>query len=507
MGYKGGLCWVCNMGVQNDVWKAVDDKRPEGMRQHKWRHSHAGIEAALAHKGYELITTQEELDNMAVPRSSLNKACFMYRKVAVTRNGLQSSPTSISGLLSGNSGLLTMEELTIVRDSVSADRIAAQPKGVTLNNDKESLAVDDLDAMIQIEQVLYREHLMECRLADIAYAVQGSDLASEVYVADQVKTSRVAKNGVLTMHHGGYGKVLKVGSMIGMLKKSMSLTCIGLTAVGDVSVVWFFADEGALAMLSTFDTEQNFCPVLKLKKKSLHPFTMAYNSPEFRFDVGASADECARLRQRKLDHAVNGVKRTLLYLNEDDSQIPSEGNRRELASMKVTRDACKMIGASVVRLHEDANGAVDFRVRYGEYNVKIQDKAIGQTFSMRNEGKHPYNPDTIDVLQTTLVEERCVYAIPMRMMKDSRVVSTFSEADLMKKSIRVTCEPWRIRFAAFHHDLNTDAGRRSYLAACVAAVAVPSLSDRDFYKNMLKNNALKIGSKRQLKERANAAAA
>lgn len=60
---------------------------------------------------------------------------------------------------------------------------------------------------------------------------------------------------------------------------------------------------------------------------------------------------------------------------------------------------------------------------------------------------------------------------------------------------------WKTTNAAFMHDLSTDDGAQSYVAACKAAAEVPPLTNQDFYQNMLDANKHLFGSKKQLQRR------
>ena len=84
------------MGVQNDVWHSVDDQRPSAMIISAWRHSYDGVRAALASKGFELITTPAEFAELLPPRDAKGAKCFMQRKVVV---GERLGPTKICALL------------------------------------------------------------------------------------------------------------------------------------------------------------------------------------------------------------------------------------------------------------------------------------------------------------------------------------------------------------------------------------------------------------------------
>lgn len=186
------------------------------------------------------------------------------------------------------------------------------------------------------------------------------------------------------------------------------------------------------------------------------------------------------------------------FWNEDDSQIPCGTHRIEKRSMNMTRTACNMIGIKVEKKHEDSYGPVDFIVNG---NVKVQDKASSEKFHMRSTGKLPYNPNNIDILQVSDLENNIVYAIPMRiMMTNGIVTSFFSSEQLMKKTIHLTVK-WKENHKEFKHDFKTKEGIISYVKACEESSKVQSLTDINFYKNMIDENKDKFGSKKQINAR------
>ena len=72
----------------------------------------------------------------------------------------------------------------------------------------------------------------------------------------------------------------------------------------------------------------------------------------------------------------------------------------------------------------------------------------------------------------------------------------------MRINIHLT-KNWYLEYDKYKHDLKTIEGIKSYVAACEAAAAIPPLTDKQFYKKILEDNADKFGSKNQLKERNN----
>lgn len=333
------------MGKTTDIWKAVEDQRPAGTKQLQWQHSYDGVKAALKHAGFELVTASDSFVDIDIPLDNRKRKNFSARKVVVTRAGCVSKPTMIRHLLSGNSGVLTDDERLAIQQKVGVANSAKQAKGVATTANAESRAIDELDALLGLTGFLYRRHLYEHRLADMAYCPNdgsqsgryySTHVAQEVWVGDQVKHSVAGDNGQCKFNRDG--TIMTVAGMISYLNAGLSLTCIGKTADDKVDVVWFFHGQNDITMLSQFDSTQTFQPRLHLKITSSNEFTEAYNAKEHRYDVGRSADECQRLMERKLSVVRVGVKHTLRYLNEDDSQIPAEHHRLEHKAFAMTRE-------------------------------------------------------------------------------------------------------------------------------------------------------------------------
>lgn len=485
------------MRKKSEVWKAVEDQRPANVTDICWKRSYNGVKAALKHVGLELAMTCEEFDDIVIPLDSKRHKKYNYRKVIVTRAGHTSEPTMIGHLLTGNSGLLTDDERLIIKQRVGAARSVLQPKGVALHNNNESRAADELDMLIGATSFLHREHLWEHRLADVAYSFTG-ELTKAVWHGEQIKHAVADKRGVCQFKCAG-----NVAGMISYLKAGISLTCIGKSADDKVDVVWVFDGQDDIRLLEQFEPDQAFTPVLHMTQTSANKFTMAYNATKHRYDVGKSVDERKRLLDRKVSAARYGAKHTLTYLNEDDSQIPGETHRLEHEAFSLTRAACARIGVDVKRIPEDAYGPIDFRLGNIARN---QDKVFRRQVCMRPVGRHPYNPDNIDIFQLTDLDKKHVYALPMRLIRDGKVESFFSETALMRFSL--TCSAaWKEANKIYLYDLKDETGIQSYVNACIAASQVPQLTDRAWYSNILTANAQQFGSKKQMKARKAAAKA
>ena len=289
---------------------------------------------------------------------------------------------------------------------------------------------------------------------------------------------------------------MTVSGMLKYVTAGLGLTCIGLTNEGVVDVVWFFYGDEDIAWLSTLDPKQAFRPTLHLERQSSNAFTLAINTPEHRYEVGKSAAERTRLLTRRMLAQRIGVKRTLEFLNEDDSQIPAEKHRTEHKAFAMVRAACARIDVLVERHHEDAYGAVDFRLG----TARVQDKNFSSQVNTRGAGRHPYDPDKFDILQFTDVEHQQVYALPMRVLLTDRTESFFSKEALMRNTLACNAK-WREAHKQYLFDLKEASGIKAYVQACEAASKIPKLSDRSFFSNMIANNQEKFGSKKQLAER------
>jgi len=366
--------------------------------------------------GYILVTNKDEFDSMQIPLDKLGQKKFQNRKIVVTRDGIQSIPTIIQNLLSGKAGLLTQDERNIIQQQIIEDKKLQQPKGQKINNDKESFAINALDTLLQTEKYMDKHHLLEHRITDVAYGFKGANL----YVADQVKTAYAKLNQV--------NFSVKVGEMIKILEKDMSLTCIVMKE-DKVDVVWFFQGNNAIDALNKFDKNKVLQPTCHSVLKSENTFSVAMNDSMFRYNVGKSEQEIERLLQNKFMFVRLGVKHSIQYLNEDDTQIMCPFHRIEHQSFAMTRDACELINVNVKKYHEDNYGPVDFRM-HGR--IKIQDKSYKKHFVMRPRGRLPYNPDAFDIFQLSNLKTCEIYAIPMRTLVNDIVTSTFPQETLMK---------------------------------------------------------------------------
>jgi hypothetical protein len=474
-----------------DIWKAVDDQRKDfKMSKYVWNKSFEGVKAVIKYIGLTMITTKEELDAMEIPMEKNGTKRYSHRKIDVSKNGIISK-SCINSILSGNNGLRTKAERDVIFKNVGILQSISQPKGISTTNNKESKAIDNLNILIGISDYIHSEHLFENRLYDMAYCMIGDDINEKVFVADQVKSSRVGENGCV--YFSGSNGMLTVGDIISILENG-SLTCIGKNQDNKVDVVWFFNGIDNINVLQKFNTKKTFNQILHPKVKSSNEFTLSMNDPLIRFNIGKSSEECHRLHKKKLEYIKIGIKHSLTFWNEDDSQIPLLNHRIEQRSFNMTRNSCKNINIKVERVHNNSYGPVDFIVNG---IVKIQDKAPAQTISIRGYGKLPYNPNDIDIFQVSDLVNNTVYAIPMRVMTNEIVTSFFTSEYLMKTSVYFGPK-WKEEYKHFKYELKTSDNTLSYVNACENANKIPQLTDRDFYKNMVDKNKDKFGSRKQL---------
>lgn len=466
----------------NELWQKVDHLRPESTPLSDWKKSYDGTSAALATLHLIMITTKNEFDAMSYPIDKKGKVRPEMRTVVVSRENVVSKPIAIQSLLSQKSRLLTKEEHAIVNAQRRDIMKAARPKGSPITNRGEAQAIDDMHTMIDITAVAHCEHLHECRAADVAYCHSYVDKGGRVFVGDQVKSVQVCTStGTLSFN-------VTVAKMISILQQEISLTFIAKNADGKVAVVWVF-DAADIENLSSFEPSLYFSPKLYLQRKSTHVFTTYINDRDHRYDIIKFATERIRLRDKKIAILNSGTKNTLRYWNEDTSQIWSSTNRTELASFLAISEACKNVGMTVTRNAKDAYGPVDFHIGM----CRIQDKAITghsederhrDQFAIRSRGKHPYNPDDIDILQVSILNMGIVYAVPMRKVIGGMVFSFYDEEELLQNTVRLT-KAWRERHARFAYNLALTEDVRRYVRACDQAAHIPELHDRTFYKIML----------------------
>lgn len=479
----------------SDVWKAVYEKRTNiEIKEIEWKQSYEGVRAAIEYVGLTLITTKEELDAMEIPvdKNRHNYKKYNDRKIKVSKNGIIREST-ICSLLNGGSSLKTDEEMLEIRKKVGFNNSSVLPKGISTTNNLETKTINELDTIINISSYAQRKHITEHRLYDIAYCLINDNIDNKVFVADQIKSSKVNNRG--RIQFSGKNSSLTINQMISILENG-SLTCIGKNQDNKIDVVWFFYGTNIINILNKFDMSQKFTSTLHLTRNSNNKFTLAMNDPLFRFDVGKSSTECQRLLAKKIDFIKNGPKYSLIFLNEDDSQIPCANHKIEQNSFNMTRLICKNINVVVEKRHEDSYGPIDFIVNG---SARVQDKVATNIFHVRHDCRLPYNPDTIDIFQISDLINKIVYTIPMRVIKNDIITSFFTSEQLMKNTIRFSLK-WKKTHKQFKHDFKTNEGAISYVNFCDSASKIPQLTDRNFYTNMINENKEKFCSKKQLAE-------
>lgn len=330
--------------------------------------------------------------------------------------------------------------------------------------------------MLNLQYHLQIEHLIEFRLGDVSYAL----LQSNLWMADQVKSSRIKKDGSFTFRVKG--SEMKIEHMIKILESNMSLTCIGMDRDYHIEIVWLLHGQSALRMLKTFHSSQGFHP-RRTTDSTRNPFLKLMNAPDWRYDIGDSQKERLRLVCKYKKIVEESASHSLTFLNEHDSQIPSNSNRIEHLSFEMTRAALRSAGVEAKREAADSCGPVDFRVD----NARIQDKCGKSSFNMRKPKGYPYNPDDIDIFQVSCMSEHVVYAFPMRIPKGSDIVSFFSEKELIVTNYTMT-KKWKVKNMQYRYDFKSDADINKYISDCRSASNTPMLSHREFYSDMIKSN-------------------
>lgn len=466
------------------VWANVaDEQKDSGVPEKKWKQSYDGVKAALKSIRLIMVTTREEFEKLKIPKTSDGRLAYLHREITVSRDGIVSKPVRIVSLFTGNAALYTEDELNAVNREKSIKSIDRYKKGGPIHNKIESETIDRLDNLIDVKLYFKRQHLIEFRLCDIAYAkLQNDD--DEIWIGEQIKTATATTQGRCVYS-------IQIDRMLSYLEKHINLVFIGSERESkEVEVVWYFSGQQAIDMLKKFDRKQLFSPMLYPKRKSNNQFTKAYSDTIFRYDV-SDINERKRLLKKKISVYNACKKLTINYLNSDPSQIPSFSHRVEEISYQVTKKACELLNVTVERHHNDAYSSVDFRV---DGRVGVQDKVWGKTFVMKYPGNYPYNPDNIDILQITNIETSVVYAIPMRVeSSNNKIKSTFTADELMKYSVNL-CAKWQKKHHKYICDLSSHIGIKKYLEICKKAGKTPKLSDEEFYIRILQEFGSKFWS-------------
>ena len=462
----------------SDIWNSIKRFKPDTMNQIDWHQSYEGTCAALEFVGLKMKCTKEEFLNITPPVEKSGKKKFADRKIVVYRNNIESKPTTIHHLLTGKSSLRTPEEMNAIHKKVSDYAKHRQPKSVLTTNNFEKDAIDLLNVMINVTSKLSFSHNSELRRSDISYKLPDENM----YVGFQVKTAAVSRDRLMF--------AVTNGQIVNFLKSDLCVVCIGMTKDRKaINVVWVFFGDDIKKQFEERKESSSWNPTMQLKIQSEDPFVLRYNSSMYRFETGAEYDNHKNERKRLLDKIVEivriGKKQTLEYFNTDISQIKAKTHQTEQESFFQTRDAILKTYPyiQVEKLIDDNYSPIDFRVN----NARIQDKVALQIHGFRSKSRYPYNPDEIDALQVSFLADHVIYLFFMRVQKNNEVVSYFSAKELMHQT-KECGKNWKENNKCRRYDLNKPEDVNKYIEACAAAHAIPPLTDRSFYQNIIDAN-------------------
>lgn len=290
------------------IWEDIDDQRPTKINITEWKRSYEGVKCALAHVGYEIVTTKEEFQNILIPSNERQKF-YMNRKIIVSRHGIVSNQCYIRDILNKTKSLKTPEEQTQSRQLIVDNCKKRLQKGECCSHNVEVNASEKLAKILDISKYLQRIKLLESRRGDVAYGILNQNSNQTLFVADQEKSATVTKDGQLSFNH--HNRNITVQGMIDILVHGMSLTLIGKNQNNDPSVIWLFYGCSAINILSKFPSSLTFAPRLRLKRKSQNPFSIAINQNLFRFDIENNSDDIRRLLKRKINIVNKGSNFTI----------------------------------------------------------------------------------------------------------------------------------------------------------------------------------------------------
>ena len=472
----------------SDVWNAINNQKPSEYNYFQWKQSFLGVSAALASIGLVLKTSEAEFECLPVPEYDGDRR-FMERRVIVLRNGIESPPTPINNLLSGQSSLQTKEELAIKRRTQGEALAAYRMKGVACSHQVETKASTDVAKILNLNNYLQKITLFEGRLADQAYCKIQDDTTQAVFVADQEKSALETSQGQLAFK--SRNTIITYGGMLKILQTGYSLTMIGRRkSDGQPDVIWLFFGSEAISALRALPATLTFAPRLHLKIKSSNPATLICNNSSFRFEIGSSSKEIDRLLQRRVQIVEDGDKHSLDFLNDDLSQIPCPNGKTEHMSFMMTRAACHLLGAKIEHFAEDSYSRIDFRL---DKKCRIQDKVTRDNLYLRSPGGYPINPDDADILQITDLKQQIVYAVPLRVEREDKIISYFTEDQLMKRSIWLSAA-FKDQLLSYHFDMKQTDDIQGYINICEKAHQTPAISDQSFYLDIINKHAGKFGA-------------
>lgn len=464
-----------NMAIQK-LWKEIDHLRPDGTDMLTWTRSYEAITAALSVLNLEMVTTKEELDACAAPRNGNGRGdSYGSRKIIVKRDENVSKPTNIHSILSGRTKLLTIEERASICTNSGRILSAVRPKGVVPTHNLESHTFDQLSALINLPSTLEYAHLLECRKADVALRTKTQSL--DTYAPIQNKTGTINPKSAVIFNIGTLKKLVE------HLENGRGVICLSL-AHKDASIVmvWFMTPAD-IQHLSVLDVSVHWRPTIDPKRKTSSSNISTLNDERYRFDMRMPAERQRLLRRLTKFATDNTSKHSLQFLNEDESQMAKNHYVEQLA-YSVVRDALNTLQVVCERRHEDAYTSVDYVI---DGTVRVQDKSTtgaSPQFCMRRRSGLPYNPDDLDVFQFTVIPSKTIYAFPMRYHGDDEILSFFTSKQLMSRSSPVN-KLWFEKNTQYKYDMNDAADVTRYLAFCRSAAAVPPLTNKSFYTEMI----------------------
>jgi hypothetical protein len=339
-------------------------------------------------------------------------------------------------------------------------------------------AIDALHKFIKLPKHLEFQHGIENRTSDGFYIFIGdnsnTDATEKKYVADQVKSAGIGKNGTANFH-------ITVGEALQILLDGRSVTFIAMETPNDpderwsvVLVVWFLYGDEACEMLKKFDKSQEIRPVVSPQRNSEHAFTKEFQSEKYRYNISEPA-ECQRLRDAKIEFAknVNSRRETYEFWNENESQMGASHYKEQKIINAMNERLCGY-GISAKKYVDDNYTKVDVRVILpdGRYS-RVQSKmvTVGKTesqdkFQMCKPGGEPINLMVeIDGLDIYYATTNWVYSLPARVInpKTGEIEPYLTKKEMSKNTVSLS-KRWKKKHSMYLCNLNDADGVRKYIA-------------------------------------------
>jgi hypothetical protein len=301
---------------QTDIYRVCfNAMRKENISMKMWQRTYEGVFFAVSViRGVEMTMTPQELKDAPVPKNNNGTEQWGQRKIRVARS--KATP-QVNDILSGKSMMMSATEMADVYAAMSKIQKELQPKGFATSNTKELEAINTLNKLLKLTDFLEFEHGIEGRENDgFSRVIDNNSNTTKTYVADQVKSSVVMKDGRGNCHS-------TVGKLLPILLDNRSVTCIVMDKTWKtVLVVWFLHGKDACEFLEKFDKSQEIRPVVSPKITSEHAFYKEFQSKKYRYNISEPA-ECERLLEAKIEFAknVNSRRETYEFWNEDESQM------------------------------------------------------------------------------------------------------------------------------------------------------------------------------------------